>query len=105
MTYDKFSDQMLIDAFVAGDKKCIEVLVQRYKDKVYTYILLNVKNVEEYIKLRRWKVRAGGNNHDSNSRVEYESLSPDVRAILYHPKENVLEWLKTKEVFVWPKAI
>jgi RNA polymerase sigma-70 factor (ECF subfamily) len=35
---------MLIDAFVAGDKKCIEVLVQRYKDKVYTYILLNVKN-------------------------------------------------------------
>ena len=44
MTYDKFSDQMLIDAFVAGDKKCIEVLIRRYKDKVYSYILLNVKN-------------------------------------------------------------
>ena len=44
MTYDKFSDQMLIDAFVSGDKKCIGVLIDRYKDKVYSYILLNVKN-------------------------------------------------------------
>ena len=44
MTYDKFTDQMLIDAFGAGDKKCIEVLIQRYKDNVYSYILLNVKN-------------------------------------------------------------
>jgi len=44
MTYDKFSDQMLIEAFVSGDKKCIEVLIQRYKSKVYSYILLNVKN-------------------------------------------------------------
>ena len=44
MTYDKFSDQMLIDAFVSGDKKSIEVLIDRYKDKVYSYIVLNVKN-------------------------------------------------------------
>ena len=44
MTYDKFSDQMLTDAFVSGDKKCIEVLIDRYKDKVYSYIVLNVKN-------------------------------------------------------------
>lgn len=44
MTYDKFSDQMLIDAFVSGDKKYIEVLIERYKSKVYSYILLNVKN-------------------------------------------------------------
>ena len=44
MTYDKFSDQMLIDAFVSGDKKCIEVLIERYKSKIYSYILLNVKN-------------------------------------------------------------
>ena len=44
MTYDKFSDQMLIDAFVSGDKKCIGVLIDRYKDKVYSYIILNVKN-------------------------------------------------------------
>lgn len=44
MAYDKFSDQMLINAFVSGDKKCIGVLIDRYKDKVYSYILLNVKN-------------------------------------------------------------
>lgn len=44
MTYDKFTDQMLIDAFVAGDKKCIEVLIERYKEKVYSYIILNIKD-------------------------------------------------------------
>ena len=44
MTYDKFSDQMLIDAFASGDKNCIEVLIARYKDKVYSYILFNVKD-------------------------------------------------------------
>lgn len=44
MTYDNFTDQMLIDAFVRGEKKCIEVLIDRYKSKVYSYILLNVKN-------------------------------------------------------------
>ena len=44
MTYDKFTDQMLIDAFVAGDKGCIEVLIQRYKEKVYSYIILNIKD-------------------------------------------------------------
>ena len=44
MTYDKFTDQMLIDAFVAGDKRCIEVLIQRYKEKVYSYIILNIKD-------------------------------------------------------------
>ncbi|MCF0207055.1 MAG: sigma-70 family RNA polymerase sigma factor [Bacteroidales bacterium] len=44
MKYDSFTDQMLIDAFVGGDKRCIEVLVERYKGKVYSYILLNVKN-------------------------------------------------------------
>ena len=44
MKYDSFTDQMLIDAFVGGDKRCIDVLVERYKGKVYSYILLNVKN-------------------------------------------------------------
>lgn len=44
MTYDKFTDQMLIDAFVAGDKRCIEVLIERYKEKVYSYIILNIKD-------------------------------------------------------------
>lgn len=44
MTYDKFTDQMLIDAFVAGEKRCIEVLIERYKEKVYSYIILNIKD-------------------------------------------------------------
>lgn len=44
MMYEKYSDQMLIDAFVSGEKKCIEVLINRYQAKVYTYILINVKN-------------------------------------------------------------
>lgn len=38
------SDYELIDRFMNGSKPSIEVLINRYKTKVYTYILLMVKN-------------------------------------------------------------
>lgn len=41
---NKCSDQELIDRYLAGDKNCMEVLIHRYKKKVYTYILITVKN-------------------------------------------------------------
>lgn len=44
MTESQCSDQMLINAFVDGNKKCIEALIKRYKNQVYSYILLNVKD-------------------------------------------------------------
>jgi RNA polymerase sigma factor (sigma-70 family) len=41
---NKMSDQDLIQKFLSGDKSGIEKLILRHKSKVYTYILLVVKN-------------------------------------------------------------
>ena len=38
------SDQDLIQQFLSGDKEGIEKLINRHKNKVYTYIVLVVKN-------------------------------------------------------------
>lgn len=39
-------DQELIDLFIAGDQTCLEELIKRHKNKVFTYIILLVKNQE-----------------------------------------------------------
>ncbi|KPK87925.1 MAG: RNA polymerase subunit sigma-24 [Bacteroides sp. SM23_62_1] len=40
----KLSDQELVQRFLEGDNASIEVLINRHKNKVYTYIILTVKN-------------------------------------------------------------
>jgi RNA polymerase sigma-70 factor (ECF subfamily) len=42
----RFNDKELIKLFVAGDKDAFEILINRHKDRVYTYILFNIKNRE-----------------------------------------------------------
>ncbi len=44
MAKKEYSDQELIKQYLNGDTTSIERLISRYKDKVYTYILLMVKN-------------------------------------------------------------
>lgn len=44
MTKKEYSDQELIKDYLNGNKSSIEELISRYKDKVYTYILLMVKD-------------------------------------------------------------
>jgi RNA polymerase sigma factor (sigma-70 family) len=41
-----FTDYELVKQFIAGNQSSIEVLIKRHKRKVYTYILLIVKNHE-----------------------------------------------------------
>ena len=38
------SDQALVQAYIKGDSSAIEVLINRHRAKVYTYILLTIKN-------------------------------------------------------------
>jgi len=38
------SDQELVNRFIQGDQLSIEVLINRHKNKVFTYIILIVKN-------------------------------------------------------------
>ena len=58
-------------------------------------IKAGIRNVDEYIKLRKWKVRAGGDRHHSASKVEIKATNPDFKALVSNPKENIFEWLKT----------
>jgi RNA polymerase sigma factor (sigma-70 family) len=38
------NDQELVQAYIKGDHSAIEVLINRHRSKVYTYILLTIKN-------------------------------------------------------------
>jgi len=38
------NDQNLVQAYIKGDHSAIEVLINRHRSKVYTYILLTIKN-------------------------------------------------------------
>ncbi|RLD67158.1 MAG: RNA polymerase subunit sigma-24, partial [Bacteroidetes bacterium] len=44
MKYSSFSDQELVQAYIKGDHSAIEVLINKHRSKVYTYILLTIKN-------------------------------------------------------------
>jgi len=40
----ELNDQDLVQAYIKGDQSAIETLVSRHRSKVYTYILLTIKN-------------------------------------------------------------
>ncbi|HKL71318.1 MAG TPA: sigma-70 family RNA polymerase sigma factor [Marinilabiliaceae bacterium] len=42
----KLSDEELVKGFVSGNQKCFDVIVERHKQKVFSYIFLMVRNEE-----------------------------------------------------------
>lgn len=46
MTNHNLDDYALIKQYLAGHSECLEILINRHKKKVYSYILLVVKNRE-----------------------------------------------------------
>ena len=44
MKYGSLSDQDLVQAYIKGDQSAIEVLINRHRSKVFTYIILTIKN-------------------------------------------------------------
>ncbi|MFD2742670.1 MULTISPECIES: RNA polymerase sigma factor [Sphingobacterium] len=42
--FNKLSDQELIQAYVSGDERALQVLLERHKSKIYTSIYLQVKD-------------------------------------------------------------
>ncbi len=44
MKKSKLTDHELVKRFIDGEQSSFEILIKRHKDKVYTYILLMVKN-------------------------------------------------------------
>lgn len=50
--------------------------------------------IDNYIRIGRWKMRAGGRYLHCDSNVNFMSAAPDFRAVLTAPKENILMWLR-----------
>ena len=44
MDYNKLKDNELVRMFIEGEKYCMQELIKRHKDRVYTYIYLIVKD-------------------------------------------------------------
>ena len=58
-------------------------------------ITSGVKDVDNYIKTGKWKIRAGGKTIDSlKSRIDILEQKTDLTVLLTNPKEELLEWLK-----------
>ena len=67
---DKLSDEMLVAQFQTGRQDAFDVLMARYKQRIYAYLLRSVKNYEDaeeltievFIKIYRalgtWQPRA-----------------------------------------------
>ncbi len=50
---------------------------------------------KEYIKTGNWKLRAGGKTSNTEgSTIQFITTSPDFKAVLTSPKENIFTWLK-----------
>lgn len=76
---------------------------QMYEEKMEPFLetlrksLKNAKisGVDNYIKLGKWKARAGGRDMSANSNIQFISEAPTFKAVLTNPTENLIEWLKT----------
>lgn len=64
-----------------------------------------VKDIENYIKIGNWKIRAGGKGFETKSKVSVISTlqSPDFKALITYPKENIFEWMKVLGESSWVK--
>lgn len=86
------------------DNKLFPDTAKPFLDKLKeNTVKAGIPNVDEYIKLRKWKVRAGGDRHYSASKFDIISLGPDFKVRVDNPKENVFEWLKTLGPFNYRK--
>lgn len=80
--------------------------VKPFLDKVREMVIKGgVKDVESYIKTGNWKIRAGGKGFETKSKVSIISTlqSPDFKALLTYPKENIFEWIKVLGKSSWDK--
>ena len=54
-----------------------------------------IPNAEEYIKERRWKLRASGTNLSNKTEVRIKSTSTEFKAIIANPQKKIIDWLPT----------
>lgn len=81
-------------------RKVFPDLTKSYTDILEKYAKsMGVKDeskVKEYICQGKWKVRAGGIGIDTQgTRIDILEKGGDLKAILFNPREDWLEWIKT----------
>lgn len=55
----------------------------------------HIPDINKYLKERKWKVRAGGNNHHTDTSINFIKSSVDLIINIINPKEDIFEWVKT----------
>ena len=102
MSYTDYSDQELISGFIDGESRHFEVLMNRYKDRVYTYIYLTVKDraiaedifQDTFIKVIH-SLKKGTYSHD-NKFVSWVMRIAHNLAIDYFRKKKQLQTVPNK---------
>jgi phosphoadenosine phosphosulfate reductase len=82
--------------FIVGKKypDSINPFVSNIFDKTSLLGLSKESAKRDYVKLGNWKMRSGGKTSNTeNSRLDIISTTPDFKAVLAVPKENLLTWL------------
>jgi len=66
-----------------------------------------IKDVDNYIKKGSWKIRAGGKGYETPSKISLisSSQSPDFKALVTCPKENIFEWMKVLGPSFWKQSV
>ena len=102
MSCTNYSDQELISGFIDGESRHFEVLMNRYKDRVYTYIYLTVRDKaiaedifqDTFIKVIH-SLKKGNYSHD-NKFVSWVMRIAHNLAIDYFRKKKQLQTVPNK---------
>lgn len=62
-----------------------------------------IKDVQDYIKERKWKLRSSGNYIDVNSAISFEGTAPILKAKVKNAKQDIERWLPTIGVYTSSK--
>ena len=44
MRYDQLQDQELVDLYIAGNEPCLEILINRHKKRIFSYVMMVVRD-------------------------------------------------------------
>ena len=74
---------------------CIMPFVDALYKKTDELAIRTDAEKKDYIKTGNWKLRAGGKTANTEgSSIQFITTSPDFKAVLSSPKENIFTWLK-----------
>ena len=69
--------------------------IKPFIEKLSTFVSnVGEKDIDHYIQDGLWKLRAGGNNIETDTTINIITEKPDFKAVLGNPQEELFIWLK-----------